>query len=802
MKNQIALCLALFLLFFLGCHPFFMFNPPSIKASAIKPKQSQVANIAVDSFGVPFIKAQNQADAMYALGYMHARDRLFQLDMVRHAALGRAAELFGKKALSFDKKMRLLSYRLLEQQKYLSKNELEIIEAYVAGVNHGAKERGRSAEHFLLGAHFEEFSVLDVIAIGRLQAWQLAADLTGEIARLKIARSEKISLAQKNELLAPVDDSEAAIIAGNYAQNSGHEFRWPNYLFGKKNPDNKITVGSQFSPVQSDGGASNAWAVSGDLSENNQAILMNDPHLRHAWPSNFYLATVEASGFKASGASFVGLPAILIGASDYLAWGVTASYLNTQDSVLLARDEKEPLAYLVDGKKHDLQKWPQRFCLNKKGDCQEEIFYTSIFGPVMDSSIEPELSKEDLLAVMWSGFLVEKHQDIVLGFMDLAQSQNVEDAKNVVVKMSFPGVNLLMADINGDIAYSYAGLVPKKDLEQHPYLPLDGGKSTSLWQDFWPKPQLLKPQQGYIVTANQNIFSFHADEKSFFGQHGAAPFRALQINNQLSKLKKSGQAYSLANLKPLQLDAMSLEAKGLAPKLGAICSLEFEKQSKAKQSFANEIKNFDGLYSKESLGALPYEILVEKVLLEELNSLFGENEAKPTLHYSGLDYKLKLALAKKLNNENTALFNADTIEQTVKNACLPAFEALVEKAGTFTSSWRWGRHHYLQRQSPLAQAPIVGKLFKDKKRETAGSSSSPLAESGTPVIYGANLRLQAQMSIPPKINVVLDSGNSGAVGHKNSLDQAKLWHEGKVFPMVTNWQQALKEAPKSFVLGK
>lgn len=132
--------------------------------------------------------------------------------------------------------------------------------------------------------------------------------------------------------------------------------------------------------------------------------------------------------------------------------------------------------------------------------------------------------------------------------------------------------------------------------------------------------------------------------------------------------------------------------------------------------------------------------------------------------------------------------------------CEPAYDLMVKRYGGSVSKWRYGKHHYLERQSPLAQAPIVGMLFKDKKREVAGNSSSVLAEVGTPVMYGANLRFQAVMSNPVQLKFVLDSGNSGVVGEKNSLDQAELWHKGKMVDVITDWQKAWQQSRNRFEL--
>lgn len=529
---------------------------------------------------------------------------------------------------------------------------------------------------------------------------------------------------------------------------------------------------------------------------------MNDPHLRHNWPSNFYLATLSTDDFQASGASFVGLPAILIGASKKLAWGVTASYLNTQDSVLLKRDPTERESYWVDGKKYSLEKWPQKFCVDKKGTCRDEEHFVSIFGPVMDSRHEPWIDKNDYLAIMWTGFLTDQHRKITTSFIELAQAENVASAEKIIGTMTFPGVNMVLADSQANIGYAYAGLVPKRDKAQHAFLPLDGAKISSKWSTFLDKPYVTNPDAGFIITANQNIYSHGSGDSKTQGMQGAPPFRALEIKKRLTSYLED-QPLRFNDVASIQLDSTSVEAKELAPSLGRICQESFKNANNARQQFAKLLSEFDGNFSADSLAALPYEITVTDIVEDRLKPAVGENLAMRFSYVGQINYAVKLALLKELSGKKSALFKElkfESIQDYLKTRCEPAFLRLTKMAGSSPWQWRWGRHHYLQRQSPLAQAPVVGGFFRDRKREVGGTSSSPLAETGTPVIYGANMRFQARMSNPPELKFSLDSGNSGVVGAKNSLDQADLWHKGEVFKLVTDWVQAEEQALSRFRL--
>lgn len=777
----------LFALMLTGCHPFFMFKPDKLKLVNVN-DESRGIEVSIDSFGIPFIKAKTTDEAIYGLGFMHARDRLFQLDLVRHAALGKTSELFGQKGLEFDKKLRLLSYRLDEQVKNLSNEENHLIEVYLKGVNEGAKKRGRTAEHFLLGTSFQELTKKDVVAIARLQSWQLGTDLFAEITRLKIARSELLP-EQKKVLISAMDDQGKSVIR-NAPLEQRDKWVEPTYLrtgIGTLSKQENNHDGS-LSPLFGDG-ASNAWVVKSTLMDDGFASLMNDPHLQHNWPSNFYLATLESDDFFVTGASFVGLPGVVIGASKSLAWGVTASALNTQDAVLLKRDPKDPLAYIVDGQSHKLEAWPQTYCL-KGGACQEEMYYLSLFGPVIGRDMDKWIDQDDIFAVQWTGFNVGEHHLLSEGFFDLARAKDIKAGVKAVQSMTLPGVNLVLADTLGNIAYAYAGIVPKRDRWQNPYLPLDGSLSTSKWRSFLPKkdkPQVINPEQGYIITANQNIFNAKAFSRQF-GKQGAPPYRAVRIDERIQEMLKDKKALNFQELSLVQLDETSSEAKELAPVLGNLCLEHFKDQNTSKKTFAKAVVDFDGAFTTSSIGALPYEFLVDETLKAILFPVLGKDASGPGQYLRQVHYSIKRDLVK---NEPEKAY--PKLKEHMAIACDKAYERVVKKAGKSSWAWRWGRHHYLTRQSPIASAPIVGRFFKDKRREVPGSLSSPMAEVGLPVKYGANLRFKAKMTSPPQIYLVLDSGNSGTVGDDHSFDQASLWHEGKFVPMVTDWSQASKE---------
>lgn len=760
----------------IACNPFFAFRPTKLPSQYVvdQTHKGREVEIAIDSYGIPFIKARSYEEAMYGLGFMHARDRLFQLDLIRHLAMGKTTELFGKKTLKLDRKMRLLTYKLDEQLEKLSKSEHHLLDTYVQGVNDGAKKRGRSAEHFLLGLEFKAFSKKDALAIARLQAWQLGSDLFSELTSLRVARSNLETEAKKS-LIAGVDDQGSFIIQDDVDKKIPINLSLPSYI----DDQNHKYLHKQISDINPIGsGASNAWAIDKKFTKEGHAILMNDPHLTHAWPSNFYLATIIVADNFVTGASFVGLPGILVGATKNISWGVTASYINTQDAVLI---DKSSLAL-----------WPQEFCI-KGAQCVKERHYVSKYGPVLDSRFDRWVAKDDHVAVQWTGFSIHKHKNLATGFIKLAQASSVKEGVAVIKDMTLPGVNIVLADKDGHVGYAYAGVIPKRDSKQNPYLPLDGKANNSLWTKFLQDtPWVVDPKEGFIVTANQNIFNKNSNKS--YGTVGAQPYRALRIRERILSFKDK---ISFDDQVAIQMDMESREARDLALGLGTVCRDHFSSKSSNKKKFAQLIHDFDGRFSTDSLGALPYDILVKRVIRDVLAEVVYK-KPRPFFYIGQTAYGVKKLLASALKGNYNPLFkNIDQLKERISSSCEEAYKDIIAQAGSRVFKWRWGRHHYLKRKSPLARALLVGKFFQDKKREVAGSASSPLAEAGYPVYHGANLRFRVIMGKKTQAYAVLDSGNSGTVGSPNAFDQVNLWHKGEAIKLNTHWPKDEDETIKS-----
>ncbi len=361
-------------LMFISCNPFSCFSPkePSlkhpIKISATKEYHPQdKVEILIDKMGVPHIYGNTETDLAYGLGFMHGRDRQFQIEIMRHTATGRLSEMFGTKTLKHDQKLRFLTFNLDEQYAALRKRDQKLLTNYASGVNDGVLHSGPTVQQTILQIKFAPFTAKESLAIARLMAWNLANDFQNELLREKISNLLPKKSPLKNLFFAAMPSGGVPIISNNEKHGNRPALitqeiisRQLNRDFANNNENvlkNNInthsintnteafSIGSWFKD-----GASNSWVVHGSKTKNNKPILCNDPHLDHSLPSSFYIAHLEHRDFTLAGGTIPGVLGVMIGHSRNASWGMTNSYADLQDLVKIKQNPNNEDEYLVDNK--------------------------------------------------------------------------------------------------------------------------------------------------------------------------------------------------------------------------------------------------------------------------------------------------------------------------------------------------------------------------------------------------------------------------------------------------------------------
>ncbi len=912
-----------------GCKLFGVTHPPSLPTgtdgnlyvSDVRDAPKAPVDLYFDDRGIPHIFAETEADAAYALGFSHARDRLFQIDVLRHAATGRLTEIFGASLNEVDRQLRIVSLRSQASLDAMSARDRSIVESYVIGINQGAEYAGKNAAEFLIsGRTFTPFTALDVVGIQRLQAWELSHDLLGELARARILNRLPQSDPRAAALLRPVptngvpvlkrpdpnaatrrlpatrvpatatdatpganetgenetgtsdaqtppsdgegepatgdtlspaapdragdqtppsaavhqpgastradqtrplDDTEAETAKVEELEAQSAKLRAPTFadrlqwFFGSANADTKAKV-AQWTKAEHDptakffhlfgaGAGSNAWVVSGGYTASGYPVLVTDPHLRHSAPSVLYLAHIEVKergGGKVVGATYPGIPAVMIGHTDRLAWALTTSFADTQDLVRISADPSRPDQYIVDGKPEPFGTLTQSYVASGQ-TIMTETWRTTRFGPVLPGGYEHLKEPGEDYAVLWTGFDPALNRNNYSAFWDLLYAKNAPDAFAAVDQLGAPSQNALFAFEDGSIAYRLMGALPERQSGAPSDRPRNGNTATANWDGVVTaerKPSVVNPPWGTLVAANQRLTADNDPLVAFVGRAGATPYRAERIHERLDDVIALGPSSADA-LVDIQQDVHSIEARLLAPAFANVCPRTLEGISPfVVTDFCNALQSFDGEYLRGSSGALAFTWLLEAMQQEVLTVHLGDDVARQLAQDPATVMALAHAFLEEAAGRPSPLLDdlrtpaREGLRGFVARASRVAIYRIVDALGEDAKEWRWGRVHTLQVDGFLAEAPLVGYFFFGDATEQDGHARTIRAESGTPIQRGAVLRMVAEMESPPNARMILDLGQSGHVDADNSRDQFLDWNAGILVRVPTNQRKLQKEA--------
>lgn len=728
-----------------ACHPLSIYSPPELPLQLSVGAGANV-EILVDDRGIPHIYGGSLPDVSFGLGFMHARDRLFQIMLLRNASQGRLAEIFGDDLLETDRRLRLVAWNLDAHVAALKDEDRRVLDAYVAGLNAGAQHAGQSAEMALLKLEVPRFAPRDALSIMRLQAWQLGVDHLDEVVRSRLLELLPEGDARRAFIDAPVSTGNVSITGSGDG---------PDAL--------KLSALS----IAGGAAASNSWVVDGAHTASGHAVLSNDPHLEHRAPGIFYLAHLETPDFTSAGATLPGGPVVVIGYGRKVAWGMTSSFADAQDLLRLEVPKGRDDVYVLDGELVPFDRVEQKF--TGKSRSFTESWRGTRFGPVLPEGY-PGVRPGEFLAMTWGGFVPEENAEVVSGFIGLAAAQNQADANQAVEKVRGSGQNVVLAFTDGSVAYRLAAFTPRRPPGETGRLPRDGSKSANGFAGFLSvdeRPGVDSPPAGFVVTANQRVIGDQDPRVGSVGSIGVSHSRAKRIRERIEALLARPEGKATADeLLAIQRDIESPEAKWYAPRLAALCPMD------AEPDLCGAVAKFDGVFSPDSMTALPYLMLLDSIAMEVVRGFGNVDEKLVEPVASSLTIRNAMGRALLWPEPQTLIDRA-----LVARAAKQARERLEERAGKSPSKWRYGKLHTLTSAGPLARAPVFGGYFKGEEHEQAGSGSTVRAEGGLPVRHGSCLRMLVELSDPPVGRLTLDTGQSGHPSNPHWMDMYEDWNQ-------------------------
>ena len=585
------------------------------------------AEVILDERLVPHIFADDDGDASFVQGYLHAKFRLWQMEFQTHAAAGRVSEIIGEKALSYDRTKRRLGMVFAAENMLkaveANPNTKKIIDAYTAGVNayiRSLKESQLPIEYKLLNYKPEPWTNLK----SALFIKQMTETLAGAADDLPFTNAKSFFSDEELKVLFPqVPDSLSPIVP------KGTVFPTPSIIPKKPADADSIYLGKKdttqhqlvdlYQPDANNG--SNNWAVAGSKTKSGAPILCNDPHLELSFPSIWYEMQITTSTMNAYGVSFPGIPGIVIGFNDSVAFGFTNSQRDVRDYYEIKFRDDSRQQYWFDSAWKDAAMRPETIKIKGKANYIDTIAYT-VFGPVMyDKSFPADTIsfKEKNLAVRWSAH--DPSNELLMWYY-LDRAKNFDDYHNAIQYFTCPSQNMVFASKRGEIAIWQQGRMPALWDRQGLYV-MPGHDSNYMWQGYIPmeeNPHVVNPVSGYVSSANQRP----ADSAyPYFIPGKYDLYRGYAINHRLDSL----QQITPRDMMNLHNENYNSFAQMMRPVLFKY--LDESKLSSEEKKMADLVRNWNLKNDFDEKGATIYqswfdslEVLVWKDELSKVRNFF------------------------------------------------------------------------------------------------------------------------------------------------------------------------------------
>ncbi|MGB0383431.1 MAG: penicillin acylase family protein [Ardenticatenaceae bacterium] len=649
--------------------------------------------IVRDGNGVPHIFATTDHDAFFGQGYVHAQDRMWQLDFQRRVGAGRLSEVLGDSTLETDKFLRTLgTYRAAEAAwSALSRDAQEMLQAYAAGVNAWIDERHPlPPEYLILGVEPEPWIVYDSLVWSKMMAWDLGGNYDVELLRVRLAQA--IGAERAAELMPGYPEDGTTILASHQIQAA--------------TADTLLALDRDLQANLQLGGldvGSNNWVIAGSRTESGDPLLANDPHLGARIPSIWYLIELKGDTLHVTGASLPGVPLVPTGHNEDIAWGVTNFNPDVQDLYMERINPENPNQYEVDEEWVDMTIVEEAIYV--KGQ-EEPILWaarSTRHGPLIS-----DVTSRAPMAVALRWTALEPGDTTLQSFMKVNYATNWDQFTEAMKDYVAPSQNFVYADQEGNIGYFGPGHIPIR-AKGDGTIPVPGWDSKYKWRGWIPfeeLPQAYNPEAGFIATANNRVVS--DDYPYFLSSDWAPPYRAERIVELIEEMSSNGQKISLEDMIRIQADQRSAQARELLPLL-----LELEPTDQRQTEALEYLQAWDGESSADSISTTIYQ-----AWFMHLGRTVFEDDLKGDLYdrFANRRHETFLInIMREANNpwcDNVLTTDSESCANIAEEALDRALDDLTERLGDDMQAWQWGELHRTQYpHSPFSEVDMLKPFF-------------------------------------------------------------------------------------------
>ncbi len=719
-----------------------------------------------DAAGIPTIRGANRHDTYLALGYVHAQDRLFQMDLQRRVGQGRLAEVFGAGALPTDRMMRTygLYAHATASLGVVTPDFRAVLDAYTEGVNAWLKEdHPLPIEFALLGYRPEPWQPQDSLVQSKLMDLELAGNMRDELLR---ARLLQILTPEEVAILFPDYPKDGPVALGKLAA------LYRDLPFGTLLADLPEATGPTF--------ASNNWVVDGAHSVTGKPLLANDPHLDFSIPGIWYLARLEAPDLDVVGGTFAGTPVVILGHNQRIAWGFTTTNGDVEDVFIEKPDPSDPTRYLIPGGTAAFETRVETIAV-KNGPPETLTVRSTRHGPVISDTIKSatKVVPEGQVLALEASFLNDDDTSAeALWRVNLARSwAGFVDA---LVGFLAPEQNMVFADVDGDIGFYAPARLPIRKAGDG-RLPVPGWTGEYDWTGWVPfndLPHAFNPTSGHVVTANNKIV---ADDYPYLvTKDWDVPFRAERIEAGLAAEPRQ----SIEGSTRIQGDLVSLSARKLLPLLLAVPPV-----GEAQRRAHDLLRPWDGTMAADRPEPLLFSAwaraLTKRLLAPRLGELFSAF------------WRLNPLITESILTEHRdwcARIPAGDCDAAVRLALQDALDELDQRWGGTMGSWRWGNAHPAFFGHPLFdRIPGLAAVFDrgigvGGGNDTVNAAAMRFADTDHPYrdIHGPALRAIYDLADLERSVFLITPGESGIAASPHYADLIGPWHDFQWLHLPSN----------------
>jgi penicillin amidase len=794
---------------------------------------SSNVKIYLDDYGVPHILAANENDMYFTLGYMHARDRLWQMDITRRAAEGRLSEILGSIVLNYDKMFRTIginktAYKLYENASPKSK---EILTAYSNGVNKFIETHSDElpVEFDVLNYHPYQWKPEHSLMIGRLISWELNIGwytdyIFGEIINKTGIEKASDIFPDSNITLFKKEKIEIDTLQDTAKEISHKDITGLKDIASlSKNFFNINESYRKFFGIDATHSGSNSWVISGEKSESGKPILANDPHLAYSAPSKWYEVHMKTgSTFDITGMTLPGVPAIVIGHNKSIAWGLTNLMNDENDFVILNRDSSDNSKYKFRNQSVVLDSIAEMIPVKDSADAEYYVKYTAI-GPVISDMPKNNFLVDrheesgyngKIMTFRWTGYEIT---DDIFTFYQLNNAKNWDEFRNAIRNFCTPAQNFMYADTAGNIGYQAAGKIPvrKSDSFEGRFFPSAEENEWTGFVEFEKMPSSFNPKNGYIVTANTNPWTWlqaESQDKFYISYNWEPSSRFEHLNEAL----KSSSKFKSDEFKLMQMNTQSLFAKHVSLYLLEVYKDE-QNMNPVIAAALDLFRKWNGdMNHNEAHGAVFnvfFVYLLKNIYYDEL----GENIFRDFLSIGSLPYNSAKLLLNNMDEESHLWFDnintpsIETKEDITKKSFQEAMDYLRKRFNNDdVSSWRWGELHKIKFNHIMGSVSALDQTFNIGTYEVGGDQTTvncseynlfdAYKNGNFDVRLGPSMRIITDMADLSHSFSINTTGQSGQPLHDNYSDQSRMWLYGESKKMVMDEMEMVSKRYKLLIL--